>query len=221
MPATPDPDTPDPGQADNGGHDHGPVLPDDPEWVDELPAPLDPDPEPVGAVLDWDQFKLRPVAEVRPDVCDPMPDICGAHDNPARWTWGPMQITIGTRALTPRNPASAFTYVLDTEDGQIRVTQYGPAYDHTVTGFTPQAVDAAGLRDVRVLVRVTTSNRHDWENLDTGESRQEADDTVDNDSVLALVLPEHADTVTFDGGGNMTGATMLVFYPPPVGAEEG
>lgn len=73
--------------ADDGhGHDHGPA-PDDPEWVDELPEPTDPDPAPVGAVLDWDDAKLRPVEEVHPYVCDHTPYNCGAE---GRWTWGPM-----------------------------------------------------------------------------------------------------------------------------------
>ena len=208
---------------DNDGHDHGPVLPDDPEWVDELPEPLDPDPEPVGAVLDWDQFKLRPLAEARPDVCAHKPWWCVTGDQPARWTWGPMQVTIGTRAATPRNPAADKTGVYDNDRGeQVRITQYGKTYSYTVTGFNPQDLDDDGLRDVRILVRVTTDDRWDWENLTTGESGQEADpDKMFDDSVLAVVLPEHAGTVTFDAGGNMTGATLLVFYPPPAGGEGG
>lgn len=206
---------------DNGGHDHGPVLPDDPEWVDELPEPLDPDPEPVGAVLDWDQFKLRPLAEVRPDVCEAAAWMCGAYDNTARWTWGPMQITIGTRAITPRNPDGGHTFVMDTEVGQIRVTQLAPAYDYRVTGFNPQDVNADGLRDVRILLRVTTDVPTDAVNLSTGETEHQNTGEVINGSVLALVLPEHADTVTFDSDGNMTGATLLVFYPPPPGGEGG
>ena len=213
--------------ATDDGHDHGPG-PDDPEWVDELPAPTDPDPEPVGAVLDWDDRKLRRVEDVRPDVCEIMSYLCSSDG----WTWGPQQIAIGTRAVSPgvigesRVPEGLST----------RRTPCGQAHRFTVAGFAAEEVGAGGMRHVLVL---TT---HNLDATDTLFELAEAD-PIDpqvgcaeappcssgevpclaptpassrDGHVWGVVLPEHAGTVRFDGAGNMTGATLLLFSPPPL-----
>ena len=217
-------------------------APDDPEWVDELPEPADPDPAPVGAVLDWDKGKLRPVAEVRPDVCEHMPQNCGAS---GRWTWGPMAVTIGTRAVAPA--AVGETRINST--GRIRSTPCGQRYSYTVTGFAAEDVGVGGLRSVRVLLtQHAEATSSLWEQVESdpidplvgcvealdcpppdGAVRclYRTEGTYNDTSILAVVLTEHADTITCGDGqpapaetdpcptAMMTGATLLLFSPPP------
>ena len=216
-------------------------APDDPEWVDELPEPADPDPAPVGAVLDWDEGKLRPVEEVNPYVCEHTPYNCGAE---GRWTWGPMEIAVGTRALSPGYPSPEPRIA-----GGVRRQGCPQTYRWTVTGFAPSGVGPGGLRSVRILLTQdadasgTLVSLADVEPVDPRAGCVEAVECPGPadavrcvvprppqsrpTSALAAVLPEHAETITCVDGqtspdeddpcptSDMTGATLLVFFPPP------
>ena len=216
-------------------------APDDPAWVDELPEPTDPDPAPVGAVLDWDEGKLRPVEEGWPYVCEHTPYNCGPE---GRWTWGPMAVTIGTRALSP-GYLSPEPLIYD----GVRSRGCPQTYRWTVTGFAPSDVGPGGLRSVRILLTQDTDasgtlyELADVEPVDPMVGCAEAPECPGPSdavrcveplapqsrptSALAAVLPEHAETITcLDGQpapdeddpcptSDMTGATLLVFFPPP------
>ena len=217
----------DEGAPADGGEE--PVTPDDPEWVDELPEPLDPDPAPVGAMLDWDEGKLRPVEEVNPYVCEHTPYNCGPE---GRWTWGPMKIAVGTRALSPGYPSPEPLI----DDG-LRIWDCPQTYRWTVTGFAPSDVGPGGLRSVRILLTQDTDASGELVELIDAEPVDPRDGCAEAPecpgpagavrcveplapqsrptSALAVVLPEHAETISYDSAGNMTGATLLVFFPPP------
>ena len=204
-------------------------APDDPEWVDELPEPADPDPAPVGAVLDWDEGKLRPVEEVSPYVCEHTPYNCGAE---GRWTWGPMDIAVGTRALSP-GYLSPEPLIYD----GLRSRGCPQTYRWTVTGFEVADVGMGGLRSVRILLTQAADasgvlyEMADASPVDPRVGCAEAPECPGpagagrcveplapqsvSTSSLAVVLPEHAETISYDGDGNMTGATLLVFFPAP------
>lgn len=194
--------------------DPGPA-PDDPEWVDELPEPADPEPEPVGSEQVWDQADLRPLAEARPDICEHLAHRCGPDGS---WTWGPVAIRVGTRAVVPAHPDYEYTRVLTANTGQqVRLTSGGPTYRYLVTGFAEEfAPGAGGLLQVRVLWHADRESLTVWEILDTGETGEEIDQGDRDGSILGVVLPEHADTIERDGEGNMTAATLLLFYAPPL-----
>ena len=184
-----------------------------------------------GAVLDWSDAKLQPVEEVRPDVCEHTPYNYGPG---GRWTWGPMAVTIGTRAVTP--PVLGETRVTST--GRIRSTPCGQRYSYTVTGFAAEDVGVGGLRSVRVLLtQHAEASSALWEQVESdpidplvgcaeapvcpppdGAVRclYRTEGAYIDTSILAVVLTEHADTITYDGSGNMTGATLLLFSPPPL-----
>ena len=205
-------------------------APDDPEWEDKLPEPADPDPAPVGAVLDWSDANLRPVEEGWPYVCEHTPYNCGPE---GKWTSGPpTAITIGTRAQTTavigesRVPAGLST----------RRTSCGQGHRSQVTGFAIGDAGPGGLRSVRVLLAHhaaafnTLIELAETDPIDPTAGCAEAPpcssgavpclqptEATDRDGfVLAVLLPEHADTVTYDDDGNMTGATLLLLHAGPL-----
>ena len=194
--------------------DPGPA-PDDPAWVDELPEPADPDPAPVGSEQVWDQADLRPLAEARPDLCEHLAHRCGPDGS---WTRGPVAIRIGTRAVVPADPGYEDTSVVTANTGQqVRFTTGGTTYRYRVTGFAQEfAPGAGGLLQVRVLWHADSEWLTSWEILDTGETGEDVNRGDRDASILGVVLPEHADTITYDADGNMTGATLLLFHAPPL-----
>ena len=196
-------------------------APDDPEWVDELPEPADPDPAPVGAELVWPVAELRPVAEARPFICDNQPWRC---EPGGPWVREPVAIAVGTRIVIPGDPGLLNVQEITVPDGtggelRLRVTDYPAVYRYTVTGFAPEAAPGAGgLLDVRVLWHETVERREVTEWIDQGRSDEETTGGERNSSIWGTVLPEHADTVVYDDDGNMTAATLLLFDAPPAAA---
>ena len=200
--------------------DPGPA-PDDPEWVDELPEPADPDPEPVGAELVWPVDELRPVGAAWPFICDHQPYRC---EPGGPWTRGPVALSVGARILEPGDPGllNVQEFTVPDDNGierRLRVTTYPPVYRYTVTGFAPEAAPGAGgLLNVRVLLHQTSERRELTEGVDDGWSDEQTTGGERNSSIWGTVLPEHADTVVYDADGNMTAATLVLFDAPPAAA---
>ena len=162
-------------------------------------------------------------------MCEHTPYNCGPE---GRWTWGPMDIAIGTRALSPGYPSPEPLIA----DG-LRRRGCPQTYRWTVTGFAPSDVGMGDLRSVRILLTQasdasgTLYELADASPVDPRVGCAEAPECPGPadavrcvvplapqsrpTSALAVVLPEHADTITYDDAGNMTGATLLVFFPPP------
>ena len=157
-----------------------------------------------------------------------------------------MGIAVGSGALSPGYPEPD---ALVDEDVGVRIRGCPQTYRWTVTGFAASDVGPGGLRSVRILLTQhaeASGILHelvDVESVDPLVGCVEAPacpgpadavrcvdpiapQTIPT-SALAVVLHEHADTITCSSGpavpdaddpcpgADMTGATLLVFFPPP------
>ena len=198
-------------------------APDDPEWVDTQPTvpPLPPEDQQQAPVI-LSKAALRPIAEVRPYVCEHMPWWCGDAE---RWTWEPVRLGVGSRWSLPSTGEIDFSQEIPPGTGNFRVT-FDAEYRYTVAGFelTPEPT-AGGILDISVLVASERTGKWGWRFAD-GTTRDCIPDGAEGErcdynrrdiAIRALVLPEHADSIERDGG-TVTAATVLLLWAVPVPA---